>query len=118
MKLVIAGNRDSQVNLDEMEKAVWASGFKPTEIVSGAASGIDRLGELWAEKNEIPIYRFPAQWETYGKSAGPKRNKEMAAYGDALLAIWDGKSPGTRNMIENMTREGKPVKVFHPDALK
>jgi len=94
------------------------SGFEPTEIISGGAPGIDRLGELYAGANRIPCKVFSADWVAYGRAAGPRRNLEMAKYGDALLAIWDGKSPGTRNMIETMTRAQKPTRVFHPDALK
>lgn len=52
---------------------------------------------------------FKADWNTYGKTAGPKRNAQMAEYGDALLVIWDGKSRGSANMKSEMLKLGKPV---------
>lgn len=82
---------------------------KATEIVSGCASGADSAGELYADAYAIPLTLFPANWSAYGKSAGPRRNGEMAAYADALLIIWDGKSPGSLNMVQRMRGLGKPV---------
>jgi hypothetical protein len=86
-----------------------------TEVVSGGATGVDELGEAWAKAQGIPITQFlvsKADWDTYGKSAGPRRNRVMAAYGDALLAIWDGASRGTANMIAEMRSLGKPTIVW------
>ena len=71
-----------------------------TEVVSGGARGVDKLGEIWAVKNDIPIRLFPANWKEHGRSAGYIRNKEMANYADALIALWDGKSAGTRHMVD------------------
>lgn len=82
-----------------------------TEIVSGGANGADRLGEEYAKANGIPVKQFPARWDLYGNKAGPLRNAEMAAYADALIAFWDGKSAGTRNMIERARRKGLRVTV-------
>jgi hypothetical protein len=82
-----------------------------TEIVSGAARGIDSLGERWAEyrPDPIPVKQFPADWDTHGKAAGPIRNRAMADYADALLVVWDGKSRGTKNMLDHVYRLKKPV---------
>lgn len=56
--------------------------------------------------------RFVPGWGLHGKRyAAFVRNNEMAFFADALLAIWDGKSPGTRHMINAMRELGKPVKV-------
>lgn len=71
-----------------------------TEIVSGTARGADLLGEKYATENEIQIKRFPADWNRFGKSAGYKRNEEMANYADACICFWDGKSRGTKSMID------------------
>jgi len=72
----------------------------------------DGLAEEWARENGIPIKRFPADWDKHGKAAGPIRNRAMAEYADALLAVWDGESKGTANMILEMHRMGKPVFVW------
>lgn len=74
--------------------AVDASGFRITEVVSGVAHGVDKLGERWAQAHKIPVKQFPAQWNKYGNAAGPIRNREMAEYADALIAVWDGQSRG------------------------
>jgi glycerophosphoryl diester phosphodiesterase len=73
---------------------------------------VDTLGEQWAKGKMIPIKRFPADWRTYGKQAGPRRNEDMARYADQLIAVWDGVSPGTRNMIWRARRYGLTVFVF------
>lgn len=81
------------------------------EIVSGGAKGADALGERYAETNGIPIKKFIANWEQFGQYAGPTRNKEMASYATHLIAFWNGKSKGTKNMIEEATKAGLKVKV-------
>jgi hypothetical protein len=110
MKVIIAGSR----NIDDYKLVVdtiRASGYTITEVVSGCAVGPDRLGERWALVNNIPVKEMPADFGKYGKSAGFRRNKEMAEYADAAIIIWDGESRGTRNMIENMIRKKKPYHI-------
>ena len=74
------------------------------EIICGKARGADTLGEQFAKEYKLSIKYFPADWNTYGKSAGYRRNLEMANYakGDdsILIAFWDGKSKGTKHMID------------------
>lgn len=112
--MIIAGSR-ALANAALIERAVMASGLQITEVVSGKAPGIDTLGEDWAASKGIPVQPFPADWFPYGafnKFAGRQRNIEMSEYADALIAIWDGKSDGTKHMIESMRRLGKPVSVL------
>lgn len=109
MKVVIAGSRtifDSSV----VSKAIENSQFKDkiTEVVCGCAVGIDRLGQQWAISNNIPVKEMPADWNTYGRAAGPLRNAQMANYADAAIIIWDGSSPGSRNMISEIKKVQKP----------
>jgi len=98
MRTIIAGSRGI-TSYDAVCIAIEASGIEITEVVSGTAKGVDTLGERYAIENNIPIKRFPAKWKEFGKRAGLLRNTEMAEYAEALIAIWDGKSPGTRDMI-------------------
>ena len=114
MKVIIAGSRELWLSEDEMAQAVADSGYQITEVVSGNARGIDRCGETWGYENDIPVKLFPANWDRYGKAAGVMRNQEMADYANALLAIWNGKSAGTRDMIARMRRLGKPVFIVRP----
>jgi hypothetical protein len=109
MKVIIAGSR-TITDIGIVAMAVIESGFQIDEVVSGGARGVDRLGELWAERWRIPVKRFPADWNKFGKSAGPIRNKEMGDYADALIAVWDCKSSGTGHMIGYAT--GKGLKVY------
>jgi hypothetical protein len=76
------------------------------EIISGTARGADRLGEQFAEEFALLLKQFPADWNTYGKRAGYIRNEQMAKYASedeeigVLIAFWDGKSKGTKHMID------------------
>lgn len=109
MKVIIAGSRDGVTFRDVIE-AIQKSSFNITEVVSGTARGADRLGEVWAETHDIPIKQFPANWNKYGKSAGYRRNAEMSEYADALIAIWDEESKGTKHMIDLAKK--KELEVF------
>jgi hypothetical protein len=80
-----------------------------TEVVSGCAKGADTYGEMIAEEVSTPIKRFPADWNTHGRKAGHLRNQQMTEYGEALIAVWDGKSTGTRDMINRAKRLGLEV---------
>lgn len=105
MKVIIAGSR-TFTDYSIVEQAIKDSGFEITQVVSGAAHGVDTLGQHWAQRNGKTIKFFPAKWKTHGKAAGPIRNREMAEYAEALIAIWDGESRGTANMIKNAQELG------------
>lgn len=77
--------------------------------MSGAARGVDTMGENIAFIQGIPVKSFPADWDKYGKRAGYLRNREMGLYADVLLAVWDGSSRGTKMMIDIMQELKKPV---------
>lgn len=120
MRLIIAGGRDFGVgkhNLshwDVAEEVVLENYLSPDlEIVSGGANGADHIGEEIAKKHDIPVKVFPANWGRYGKSAGYRRNVEMANYADSLIAFWDGKSKGTKHMIDIALDRGLLVKVIN-----
>lgn len=111
MKVIVAGSRDV-TDYETVRQAIARSGFPVTCVISGAARGVDQLGERWAQDHALPLLRLPAEWTTYGRSAGFRRNEAMAGVADALIAIWDGRSPGTRHMIETARRRGLRVFVF------
>lgn len=110
MRTIIAGLRHC-TDMNELILALGDCGWIPTVVLSGAASGVDKLGELWASQNGIPCETYPAKWAAYGYSAGPRRNYEMAENAEALLALWDGKSRGTGNMIRTAKKKGLIVHV-------
>lgn len=105
MKLIIAGGRDFS-DYRCLKESVIGLNINISEIVSGKAKGVDALGEQFALENNIPVKSFPADWGKHGRSAGPIRNKEMADYADILVAFWDGKSKGTKSMIELANKKG------------
>jgi hypothetical protein len=109
MKCIIAGTR-TLTNYQVVLDAIAKSQFEITEVVSGGALGVDTLGEQWARENKVTIVTFPPKWSVFGKSAGPIRNAQMADYAEALIAVWDGVSKGTKNMIEAAT--AKNLKVY------
>lgn len=110
MRTIIAGSRSCDNPL-ELLSAIDACGWVPTVVLSGRARGADRLGEWWAADNAVPCEHFTAYWEFAGRRAGYDRNERMAASADALIALWDNKSPGTGHMIDIANRRGLRVYV-------
>ena len=106
LRLIIAGGRDYHMTFYDWERldAIYAK-HHITEVVSGAAPGADRDGEIWAESRGIPVRQFPADWKTHGRAAGPIRNAEMAAYADAVALF-----PGGRG-TQSMRREAKKAGI-------
>jgi len=112
MKTIIAGSRDIKEVDWELAVALYGCPFydQITEIVSGNCRGADKAGERFARIANIKLTVFPANWHTHGKKAGYIRNVAMANYADALIAIWDKKSKGTKHMIDIAKKKG--LKVF------
>lgn len=111
MRTIIAGSRKGPTAA-HIDLAMSECGWSPTIVVSGRAPGADRLGEDWAVAHQIPIDLFPANWKRYGNAAGCLRNTKMAENADALVAIWDGQSNGTRHMISEAHRLNLRVYVY------
>jgi hypothetical protein len=115
MKVIIAGGRNIE-NYDILLEAIEESKFEITHVISGGANGVDTMAVEWAKEQEIPWTVFPAKWKKYRalgrvKEAGHIRNRVMAENGEALIAIWDGQSTGTANMIENAERRKLPIYI-------
>ena len=115
-KIIIAGGRDfmdynllkEKTNKILQEKRV----SHKIVIISGCARGADTLGLRYASENAFDIEEYPANWDKYGKKAGYMRNVEMAENADALIAFWDGKSKGTKHMIDIATERNLPTRVI------
>lgn len=114
IRLIIAGTRDF-IDYDLMKSKLANIPTENIEIVSGCARGADRLGEQLAKEKGIPVKQFPADWEKHGKSAGYKRNEEMAKYATHLIAILDLSVPskGTRNMIKLAKKYGLLIRIIY-----
>lgn len=113
--IIIAGSR-SIVDHQVVVKAVRMSRFKIGRLISGGAQGVDQLAEQWATDRRIPITRVLPDWKLYGKRAGSVRNYQMAQMANGLIAIWDGKSPGTRDMIRRAEVARIKIFIFQPKS--
>lgn len=112
MNIIVAGGRDFEdYELLRQTLNYQLITVREPVIVCGEARGADSLGRRYAEEYGLKIKSFPADWAKYGRSAGFKRNLEMANIADALIAFWDGKSKGTKHMIDTMKALHKTVKV-------
>jgi hypothetical protein len=109
MRTIIAGSRG--LGYIDMLNAIGTCPFTPTTVISGNAVGIDRAGEVWARLHRMPLECYPADWATWGRSAGYKRNELMASKAEALIAVWDGQSKGTKHMIDIASAKGLVVHV-------
>ena len=109
LNILIAGGRDYDDNIRMkafVNHCIKDMHYDTITIISGMAKGADTLGVRLAEEMHYQLKKFPAQWRKYGKMAGFVRNRQMLNYLDneqdecMVLAFWDGKSPGTKHMIE------------------
>ncbi len=116
---IVAGSR-SVTDQNTVEKAIQIAPITITELVSGSANGVDTCAETWAEQNNIPIKTFPVTQQDYnekGKRAPLDRNEEMVEYADALIAVWDGKSTGTKHIIEHARKKNLRTFVHHTETI-
>lgn len=113
-KLIVAGGRDFN-DLALFIKALMSfekeHSDKEISLVSGMAKGADQMAYMFAKRQNIQCYPFPANWEQDGKQAGYERNARMGCFADGLLAFWDGESRGTKHMIDFMKNQGKPTTI-------
>lgn len=115
MRVIIAGSR-AITDIYYVRQAIYHSGFLITEVICGCAKGVDSLGRDWAKDNGIGVREVPAIWRgrdgVYNPKAGFERNRRMAGYADALIAVWDGESGGTKNMIDEARKRGIQIFAF------
>lgn len=107
MRTILAGLRSAR-QLPALQRAIEHAGWTPTAVLSQGSPA----HAAWAAMNAVPVETHATKWEVYGAArAARSRNVEMATHADALIACWDGKSPGTRHMIETARRMGLRVHV-------
>lgn len=112
MIVVVCGDRTwTDYNAIYFELAALPKG---TTIVHGACRGADMIAGVAARDLGLPVKEFPADWEKYGRAAGPIRNREMLSLcPDLVLAFHDDLNPsrGTKNTVEEARRRGIPAKL-------
>jgi len=109
MKVLVTGGRKYN-DSDSLRRALdHLHAQTPfTLLIHGGASGADRLAAAWAASAGVPIREFPADWNRYGNSAGPRRNREMLAFGPDLVVAFPG-GTGTQDMVGIATAAGVRV---------
>ena len=117
-RVIIAGGRDFE-NYEYMCEILNDLFYNSTnfekrdiKIISGMAKGADTLAIRYADEHNLTKILFPANWKSYPRIAGFLRNEDMLSIATHLIAFWDGKSSGTKHMIDIAQEKGIPVWVF------
>jgi predicted TIM-barrel enzyme len=114
LKVIVAGGRDFQ-DFDLLSKKLDILFSKRADVViiSGMAKGADSLAVKYAEENKLRVSEFPAKWAKHGNASGFRRNIEMARFADACVCFWNGKSVGTKHMIDTAKRMNLKLRVIN-----
>ena len=114
MRVVIGGCRDyNDYNSFTSYLYKYLSAYDDSiTIVSGHCSGVDTMAERFAHENSFSLEIIPAEWKKYGKAAGPIRNETMVKNSDAIIAFWDNKSKGTKNLISLAKKYNKIITII------
>ena len=116
--LLIAGSRNytDRDTFNRVTEEYIDSEDAFTVIVAGGAAGADELAKDYALEHGLQYIEFPADWEKYGRAAGPKRNDEMVKFikekNGRALYFWDGESKGTKQCIESARKNGIDVTIW------
>jgi len=111
MRTIIAGSRNI-TDYKFLCKIMEEINIGITVIISGGAKGVDSLAIKYAKDNKIPVEIFKPDWDKFGTKAGIIRNCEMGSVADALIAIWNGSSRGTKHMIDYAMNSKRINKIF------
>lgn len=122
LRIIIAGSRefnDFTMLIESVTNIIsnLNVGIDRIRIISGTARGADQLGEQYAINMRYELSKFYPDWDGLGKRAGYVRNAEMAKFAMAdgnygvLIAFWDGKSKGTKHMIDLAEKKGLEVHI-------
>lgn len=107
MKVAVVGSRTLDVPdlKDYMPESV-------TEIVSGGANGVDSWAAIYAYTHKLKLTEFRPKYWKYGRAAPLKRNLQIIDYADEVIAFWDGKSKGTKSVIDQCRKQDKKISVY------
>ncbi len=114
-RIVIAGTRNFNNYCIAKEYITQCIKSENTDdsitILSGGCKGADKLGERYAAEHRYTLEIYKADWKRYGKAAGPIRNQKMARDADIVICFWNGKSRGTKSMIDFAKANDKRVYI-------
>ncbi len=106
MKVAVIGSRS--LTIDNIGNYLPVD---TSEIVSGGATGIDRCAAVYAAAHDLPLTEILPHYERYGRAAPIIRNREIVAYADMVIALWDGISKGTAFVIKECEKQQKACRV-------
>ncbi len=116
----IVGSRsfNNREVLDSVLSKIMLSEGKPTNVVSGGASGADTLGSDWADDNGVSKLIFEPRYSDFPKKTrrweAPKaRNTTIVENSDVLVAFWDMKSTGTKDSIDKALARGVNTYIYN-----
>lgn len=119
MRVLICGDRgwtNAQLIHDKLNELAQGHLDKIDCVIDGMAHGADHLGYVVAAQLGIATRRFPANWNKYGRAAGPIRNQQMLDEGqpDLVLAFHNDltNSKGTKDMVNRARKAGVQVEVI------
>ena len=100
--------RDYEVLLERLSRLP-----RGTTVIHGNARGPDRVAGALAEAFGLRVIAVPAEWTKHGRAAGPIRNTAMLDMKpERVIAFWNGRSRGTKNMIDQAEARGVLVEII------
>ncbi len=108
-KVVVSGSRDWEDEQRVRDELDFYINKEKDEILVGDQRGVDRMTKNWAYENGIKYHTYEAEWNKYGKKAGPIRNQRMVNDGDKLIAFSLIHSKGTKDTIKKAENKGMLV---------
>lgn len=108
MKVLVAGSRGISHDISKYIPK------ETTMIISGGAAGVDTLAEKYADEHGIPKLIIRPDYKNFGRIAPILRNHKMIDMADMVIAVWDGRSRGTKDVIEYAIKNDKRLKIYTP----
>lgn len=106
MRVAVIGSRNLRV--DDLEQYLPEN---VSEIISGGAKGVDTSAAEYAKAHDLKLTTLLPDYRRYGRGAPLKRNVQIAESADLVLAFWDGKSHGTKFVIDHCRKHHLPISV-------
>ncbi len=113
MKVAVVGSRG--LSISNLEAYLPED---TTEIISGGARGVDTSARNYAISHGLKLTEFLPDYEAYGRSAPLKRNITIIENADLVIAFWDGKSHGTKFVIDSCNRRNIPLILHNMNPLE
>lgn len=125
LRIIVTGGRkrDSEDDYNRMVNILvdigeyWCRAVDLVIIQGGCPTGVDALARRFADEYDVAVESYPADWDRYGRAAGPKRNQAMADAGEGLCLAFPsrGRSAGTWDMVRRAVAAGIETRIY-PEA--